>query len=222
MASKKIYAVRRGKTSGIFNDWDECKVSVEGFPGAEYKGFPNRGEAEEYLGISGNRNSNLLPDTSDKVCAYVDGSYQHSLKKYGFGCVFLLPDGRIYTENGSGDNPDSLLLRNVTGEMLGAMFAVRFAMMNGFPKIELKYDYEGIEKWVTGVWKSKTDLTRKYAEAMRDWGKSIDISFTKVAAHTNVYYNEMADRLAKEAIQNANGIPKVRRLEDMEPFREDE
>ena len=42
------------------------------------------------------------------LLAYVDGSYQDALKKYGFGCIFILPDGRIYTEYGNGDNPDCL------------------------------------------------------------------------------------------------------------------
>ena len=32
------------------------------------------------------------------LLAYVDGSYQDALKKYGFGCIFILPDGR---KNGS-------------------------------------------------------------------------------------------------------------------------
>ena len=65
------------------------------------------------------------------LLAYVDGSYQDALKKYGFGCIFILPDGRIYTEYGNGDNPDSLKQRNVSGEMLGAMYAVRFALNSG-------------------------------------------------------------------------------------------
>ena len=67
-----------------------------------------------------------------ELLAYVDGSYQDALKKYGFGCIFILPDGRIYTEYGNGDNPDSLKQRNVSGEMLGAMYAVRFALNSGF------------------------------------------------------------------------------------------
>ena len=90
-----------------------------------------------------------------ELLAYVDGSYQDALKKYGFGCIFILPDGRIYTEYGNGDNPDSLKQRNVSGEMLGAMYAVRFALNSGFRAIEIRYDYEGIEKWVTGAWKGK-------------------------------------------------------------------
>ncbi len=159
----------------------------------------------------------IKPDAPDELLAYVDGSYDHGVRRYAFGCVFIMPDGTVYTERGGGDNPDSAALRNVTGEMLGAMFAVRFAMVNGFRGIEIRYDYEGIEKWVTGAWKSKTDLTKKYAQAMNRWGEQIQIRFSKVTAHTNVYYNEMADKLAKSAIADGLGIPAARRLSEMEP-----
>ena len=106
---------------------------------------------------------------STKVIAYVDGSYDDAIKKYSFGCVILTPLGETIKEYGNGDNPDSLALRNVAGEMLGAMFAVKWAIKNGYTEIELRYDYEGIEKWVTGEWKAKTELTKKYANAMKDW-----------------------------------------------------
>lgn len=154
------------------------------------------------------------------LVAYVDGSYEHSLLKYAFGCVFILPDGTVYVESGSGCNPDSAKLRNVTGEMLGSMFAVRWAIKNGFSELEIRYDYEGVEKWVTGAWKSKTELTKKYAEAMRRWSNQVNLKFTKVAAHTNVYYNEMADKLAKQALIEKEGIPDIRRKEEMEPWKQ--
>ncbi|MDE7224350.1 MAG: ribonuclease H family protein [Acetatifactor sp.] len=159
-------------------------------------------------------------DPEGGLVAYVDGSYEHSVKKYAFGCVFILPDDTVYVENGSGSNPDTAQLRNVSGEMLGAMYAVRWAIRNGFSRIELRYDYEGIEKWVTGAWKSKTELTRKYAEAMRRWMGNIQMRFTKVAAHTNVYYNELADRLAKDGLTEREEIPDVWRMEEMEPWAE--
>ncbi|MBR0087755.1 MAG: RNase H1/viroplasmin domain-containing protein [Lachnospiraceae bacterium] len=46
---KKIYAVRKGRTTGLFADWETCKASVEGFPGAEYKSFPDEETALRYL-----------------------------------------------------------------------------------------------------------------------------------------------------------------------------
>ncbi|MDE6924831.1 MAG: RNase H1/viroplasmin domain-containing protein, partial [Acetatifactor sp.] len=50
MAAKKYYAVKKGKVTGIFQTWDECRSAVEGYSGAQYKGFSTLKEAEEYLG----------------------------------------------------------------------------------------------------------------------------------------------------------------------------
>lgn len=261
MAGKKYYAVKKGKTTGIFKSWAECRDSVDGYSGAEYKGFMLLEEAEAYMkgtkgsvedsaaqkagrierhagkaggadrkdnhaagkagGVDGKDSDTDKADRKECVgecpepgtlLAYVDGSYDDSLKKYAFGCVFITSDGRVETEYGNGDNEQSLRHRNVTGEMLGAMYAVKTALLSGFTRVEICYDYQGIEKWVTGEWNSKTELTRKYALAMREWGKDIEICFTKVAAHTNVYYNELADKMAKTGLREGNGIPKVRKL----------
>ena len=46
MAKQKVYAVRKGKKTGVFTSWEECSASVSGFPGAEYKGFLTKEEAE--------------------------------------------------------------------------------------------------------------------------------------------------------------------------------
>ena len=234
MAAKKFYAVRKGHSVGIFESWEECKAAVEGFSGAEYKGFGSLAEAEGYLGIIGDaqpipahttekasaaKARHNEPTSPDTLITYVDGSYEHSLGKYAFGCVFLMPDGTIYVENGSGNNPESAKLRNVTGEMLGAMFAVRFAIKNGFKKVEIRYDYEGVEKWVTGAWKAKTELTQKYSMSMRMWQAQIEMTFTKVAAHSNVYYNEMADQLAKQGLVDKEDVPAIRSVAEMEPWQ---
>lgn len=56
----KFYAVKVGKSPGIFESWDECKASVEGFPGAKYKSFSKREEAEAFL------NENEVSDKSGK------------------------------------------------------------------------------------------------------------------------------------------------------------
>lgn len=157
------------------------------------------------------KNVEMPGQVSGQVIAYVDGSYQDKLKKYAFGCVFLLPSGEILEKRGSGDNPASLAIRNVAGEMIGAMFAVRWAITNGFSEIEIRYDYEGIEKWVTGAWKAKNELTQKYAGAMNRWGTVIRLSFRKVTAHSNNQYNDRADALAKSALTEETGIPEIRK-----------
>lgn len=220
-AKKNFYGVKKGKETGIFTSWAKCREAIDGFPGAEYKGFATKEEVCEYLGTDAGETavSDELP-TEGSLLAYVDGSYNDGIKKYAFGCVFILPDGRIYTEYGNGDNPQSLEQRNVTGEMLGAMYATRFAIKNGFKALEIRYDYQGIESWVTGAWKSKNELTQKYAASMREWGKSIKLTFTKVMAHTNVKYNELADKMAKKGLTDGNGVPKIKLLDEMEPYAE--
>ena len=55
---------------------------------------------------------------------------------------------------------------------------------------------------------------------MRRWMDSIQMRFTKVEAHTNVYYNELADRLAKDGLTERDGIPDVWLMEEMEPWAE--
>ncbi len=48
MAKKnKFYVVWKGAKSGIYNSWPECQAQIKGFPGAQYKGFETRIEAEK-------------------------------------------------------------------------------------------------------------------------------------------------------------------------------
>ena len=46
--AKKYYAVRKGFKPGIYTTWEECKKNVDGFSGAEYKGFMTREEAVSF------------------------------------------------------------------------------------------------------------------------------------------------------------------------------
>jgi len=45
---------------------------------------------------------------------------------------------------------------------------------------------------------------------MKEWAEIIQISFKKIAAHTGNRYNELADQLAKRAIQEEAPIPDFR------------
>ena len=50
MAKKpKYYVVWRGRQSGVFDNWDDCKIQVEGFDGALYKSFDTKEAATKAL-----------------------------------------------------------------------------------------------------------------------------------------------------------------------------
>jgi ribonuclease HI len=44
--NKKWYVVWEGRTPGIFTDWNQCKVSIDGYPAAKYKSFLKQETAE--------------------------------------------------------------------------------------------------------------------------------------------------------------------------------
>lgn len=207
MAKKKsnFYAVKAGVKPGIYSSWDDCKAQVEGYKGCQYKGFRTKREAEDYMADKPSVFEPIARDTSSchtDITIYVDGSFDADNGVYGYGCVVLLPDGTVEKFYGAANNSAPARLRNVAGEMLAAMYAVRYAMKHGYQSVKICYDYAGIESWATGVWKTNNELTAKYANAMKKWSRDIEISFCKVAAHTNVKYNELADQLAKYGVSS--------------------
>ncbi|MCR5719169.1 MAG: ribonuclease H family protein [Lachnospiraceae bacterium] len=217
----KFYAVKKGITPGIYTTWEECEANVAGYSKAEYKSFKTKNEALKYLGLDEIEDNppKELPQKGS-LLVYVDGSFEESINRYSFGCVFIRDNNDIRLAFGNGDSEEGLKSRNVSGEMLGAMYAVKCAMKNGFSSVTVCYDYLGIEKWAKGEWKTNTVNTTKYAKAMAEWSKSIKIDFKKVKAHSKVYYNELADETAKRGLIEGNGIPAVSMLDDMEKYED--
>ena len=45
----RYYAVRSGRTPGIYRTWEECKGQVDGFKGPVYKKFNNYNDAYDFV-----------------------------------------------------------------------------------------------------------------------------------------------------------------------------
>lgn len=68
----KIYAVKKGRTPGIYRTWDEAKAQVEGFSGAEYKSFTKITDATTYLDWNKETQPNIVKeDTLDSAIAKI-------------------------------------------------------------------------------------------------------------------------------------------------------
>lgn len=195
--AKKYYAVRVGKTPGIYLTWDDCKAMVDGFPGAKYKSFSTIVEAEAFL--QGKEAVSPSNETKfDVPYAFVDGSYNVVSGVYGYGGFLVVGEEKIVLQ-GNGDEEEMASMRNVAGEILGSMAAVKKALELGLKELVIYYDYMGIEMWATGDWKRNKAGTVAYYEFMQSVKSQISITFTKVKGHSGVAGNEEADRLAKEA-----------------------
>lgn len=209
----KYYAVRKGFKTGIFTTWDKCQSYVHGFSNAEFKSFSSESEAREYLNndVTSYHEKSSKKDSATplKNIAYVDGSFDGYSKTYGFGGFIIYEENGkkcVRVVQGADNDPDMSKMRNVAGEISGAMRIVEEAIYLGLEEITLYYDYAGIENWVTGVWSCNKYETIQYASFMREASNQIRIYFHKVEGHSGDTGNDIVDTIAKEQSGVINDI----------------
>lgn len=196
MSEKKYYAVKNGREIGIFESWEECQKQIINFSGAVYKKFTKLSDAESFL------NDDIEIETADDdlsgLHAYIDGSFSSKLQETGYGAVILY-NGEI-KHTISGKSKKYIDMRNVAGELFAAGMATKWAIDNGYKEITLHHDYSGISAWAKGEWKTKQEGTINYKNYMDSISGSISVRFIKVKSHSGNFYNDMADELAKKAL----------------------
>ncbi len=218
--AKKYYAVKVGSNTGVFETWEECKDSIDGYPGALYKSFKNISDAYAYLGLDGEQlsiftlessdkpSSQTIPeqDTTDtdkpfstdiKAVAYVDGSFNVETCVFGYGVVMFHNGEEIHLSDSS-DDKEMASMRNVAGEIYGSMAAMEYAIEHNIKNLSIYYDYMGIAKWCTGEWKTNKPGTIAYKKYYDKIKRKVNITFYKVKGHSGDKYNNLVDKLAKK------------------------
>lgn len=199
----KFYGVRRGRITGVFDNWKACREQVFQFPGAEYKSFATREEAQQF--VSTGKTSGTHPSTSTNATSpsvidvWVDGAcfpQADGSLRIGWGVVITKGGQEVFRNKGNDIPREAFIHRNVAGEIWAILKALEWCQENQATDITIHFDYQGLESWVTGAWKTKLPFTQFYAQAVKATG--IKIRWKKVKAHSGIPENEMADRLAKE------------------------
>ncbi|NGT12515.1 ribonuclease H1 domain-containing protein [Clostridium perfringens] len=207
--AKKYYAIAKGKSGipKIVETWTECQKEVIGCKGAKYKSFASKEEAEKFISIHENggsfeevKGNEEVKD--DLIYIYVDGSFMVSKENYSYGFLVVKNDEILYEDNGVGYDKEAIALRNVSGEVEGAMKAIEYAIENGYKDIVLCYDYQGIESWALGTWKRNNRITQNYNEFMQEKFELIKVRFKKIKGHSGNKFNDRADILAKKALES--------------------
>ena len=197
----KVYPVSNGRIIGIFTNWPDCQSQTNGFPSAKFMSTYIFDDAVSAITSYQNKSTNPKPtfDTPKTGCvAYVDGSFNLEKFTYGWGAVIFF-DGEQVNLSGCGNDLEDAQLRNVAGEIIASKCAIKEAIARGYDKIDIYYDYEGIEKWATGEWKRKKKQTIAYYNFIQNVSDKIKVNFFKVKSHTGIELNELVDRLAKDA-----------------------
>lgn len=155
---------------------------------------------KSFLNNEDSLDDQLDEEVDDSIHIYVDGSYNKVLEEYAYGMVVLKEDDTVEEYSQKYSDPELLSMWNVAGEIMGACAAMQYAMDYEIPKITIFYDYEGIEKWPTGIWKAKKEGTKAYVNFYNEASKKVNIKFKKVTGHSGDKYNDMADKLARGAL----------------------
>jgi ribonuclease H-related protein len=138
MATKKFYAyyVPEGELKGVADTWVECEKLVKGKPGARFRGFPTREEAEEWLqgGADYSAKKQLEP-----------GVYFDAGTGRGEGVEISLTDEKgvnLLSEamgeeriNKYGKHLITKDVSNNFGELLACKYALDIAMQRGIIKV---------------------------------------------------------------------------------------
>ncbi len=199
----KFYAVRRGRTIGVFDSWDACRKQVFKFPSAEYKAFPTRDEALAFFSSTTptpkntKKSPKTTPDSATEI--WVDGScfpQKNGSLQIGWGLLIRQNGEEVYRAKGNDIPPEASNHRNVAGEIFGILKVLEWCQSKDIEEVTIYFDYQGLESWATGAWRAKLPFTQSYAHTVQESG--ISIQWVKVKAHSGNPENEIVDQLAKE------------------------
>jgi ribonuclease HI len=223
--AKKYYVVWAGRQTGIFTEWNTTQRHVLGFPGARFKSFESRAEAEEAFksgpvspagGASPRatapRTARSAPaaDAAEGLQIYCDGACDPNPGNAGSGMA-VYRDGKVvelwyglYNPKGTNNTAELNALHRA---LLMAETDVA-AGRNAQILCDSSYAINCVSKWADG-WKAKgwrkaggeiknlLIIQDAHAVYTRITG---GVQLSHVSAHTGNEGNELADRMAMYAV----------------------
>lgn len=202
MPKVKFYAIKAPEKSQIVTSWAECESLTHGIKGVLFKSFATKAEAEAWI-------AGIEAPVPAGIRVFVDGSFSPTFAPAGW--AYVVVDGDKELARGSGITAFPAESRNIDGEVMASYQAMRWLDAHDMEGV-ICHDYEGVARWAKGEWQAKSNVAKQYVNAIRPYVHRVQ--FEKVAAHTGVKWNELVDKLAKEAIEKAKKASEKSEKED--------
>lgn len=144
---------------------------------------------------------------------YTDGSYQESINPNVFGWGFVIYDENdIMQESDSGTDSRNVESRQIGGECEAVIKSLEYCLEHSITDIEIYHDYIGVGKWAEFEFRANKPVSQYYVQRYllikakllalsKELNQPFEIKFIKVKGHSNVEGNELADKLACNAIK---------------------
>ena len=219
---KKIYAVRQGRQTGLFNTWAACEAQVKGYAGARFKGFTDAAEALAWLqGRAGQvetatQELHRVRRTVARQPALTAAAVPADYVIYTDGSCLRNPDGpggwaAVIMDQHAGTKTElhegTPSTTNNRMELSAAIAALRHVPVEAV--VDLYTDSQYLKnaftkQWLAG-WKRKGWKTAAGGEVKnQDLWRQLDALFSSrivrfhwVKGHVGVEHNERCDELAR-------------------------
>ncbi len=224
--AKKVYAVKVGRQTGLFNTWAECEAQVKGFMGAKFKGFMTAQEAMAWLAgtetparpvpqslfgaeAGGGRKNAVEPQQSAFVgeadyIIYTDGSCLRNPDGPGGWAAVLTHQATGEVQELSGGDPSTTNNRMELTAALMALSAVpegaKIALYTDSQYMKNGFTRHWLEGWKKKGWKTAKGtpvLNQELWVALDKAFQARLVEFHWVKGHVGVEANERCDQLAK-------------------------
>ena len=162
MKKPKFYVVWKGKSPGVYDSWDECRLQVDGVAGAAYKSFPTRMEAELAFKESHIKHifkKEQTPKIKTSASAgipihesiIVDAAWNSVQKDMEYQGIFYHTGKKIFHAGPYANGTNNI------GEFLAIVHALGYCKRHGFVDIPIYSDSRNAISWVKNK-KCKTNL----------------------------------------------------------------
>lgn len=207
-----FYAVANGRKTGVFTNWNDCKINIDDFKGAIYKKFATIEEATEFI-----------EDHLNSLYVYTDGACSNNGSKNaraGIG-IFFSKESEFNQSIELKDDDVSKLTNNIA-ELKAIICAIKIIISNNeFIKYKNKIIVTDSEysikcatfygkKLADKEWKSKKNKIIPNIELVKELyelTEKYNIKYKHIQSHTSnkdkhSIGNYYADLLANKAIEN--------------------
>jgi ribonuclease HI len=224
--AKKFYVVWAGRKTGVFTEWATTQLHVDKFPGARFKSFASRAEADQAFQAGRPAPVSTRPATAkgsipahnrvhtatvglqiycDGACEPNPGNAGSGIAVYRDGALVQLWYG-LYNPNGTNNTAELNALHHALLIAETATVAGQTAQI----LCDSTYAINCVSKWAAG-WEKKG--WRKAGGEIKNLSiiqaahavyarTESQVQLTHVSAHVGTEGNELADRMAMFAVES--------------------